>query len=148
MTRRIGPIKRCHRSQPAFVGITGIFARSLLLLWTLAVAVDDVSAAPREVPEELAWVGVFNWELLGWLNNTNVMNELCPQVVGTEAARECRESYSQTRLLVIPVYAAAQRESARVGELVLLAEPGRELQIHAANRGVAKSFTPDLFLAD
>lgn len=120
-----------------------------VVVLAMSGAANAATAQAAEMPpRELAWVGLFNGELLSWLNNPNVMDERCKDPVGSEAWNACREEHMTPRVLVIPVRSAPGLEAARVGELVVVAHPGSELRVHVSTGGIAETFTPDLFLAD
>lgn len=98
--------------------------------------------------DELAWVGLFNTELVEWLENENRLGELCKGDIGAPEWLACRAAKRETRVLVIPVTVAARADAARLGEIVVVAGPGRGLEAHLSTGGQALPFAPDLFLAD
>lgn len=97
---------------------------------------------------ELAWVGLFNGELVGWLENENRLAELCTAREGSHEWHECRASKLEPKLTVIPVRAAPEAGARRLGEIVVVALPGQGLKAFAAAGSLAAQFTPDLFDQD
>lgn len=93
-------------------------------------------------------MGIFNGEIVGWLENENRMGLLCEARPGSAEHHACRAEHLEPRVLVVPVRAGPERDATRLGELVLVARPGRGLRIHASAGGVVEPFTPDLFLED
>jgi hypothetical protein len=118
----------------------------------MALAVLAAGAAVLQRPEpprELAWIGLFNGELLGWLENQNRLVQLCGQPDGSVAWHQCEAAHLAPKVAVIPVRAAPRVDAERRGEIVLLATPGRGFRIYASpGRGTAQPFTPDLFDPD
>lgn len=119
----------------------------------LAVALSRApGATPTQpaaaLPRELGWIGLFNNELVGWLENENRLNELCLGDQGSSEWHECRAAYMEPKVAVIPVRSAPRVDARRVGEIVLLAAPGRGLRMFASAGRVAQRFTPDLFDED
>ncbi len=112
------------------------------------IAACVAMAVPRPVvaqdpprPGELAWVGLFNDELVGWLYNEYRLDELCGDRVDG-----CRDSLLARRELSVDVYDAPG--GLRLGELVVGATPGQPLELSEVIEGRREPFLPDLFLED
>lgn len=93
------------------------------------------------------WVGLYDDAQLGWLENENRLRELCPDAGGLDA---CYARVLAPRVTVHHLYAAPDSASRSIGDLVVVATPGRGLTAHfrAADAAEAVSFVPDLFLQD
>lgn len=124
----------------------GVVLAAVLILGCAPQAGGAQQADP--VPDELAWVGLFNGELVGWLENVNLLTQRCGAPTGSMEWETCRERHTTPRVLVIPVWDGPRRDATRLGELVVVAQPGSPLGLHVSAGGVATPFTPDLYLAD
>jgi hypothetical protein len=97
---------------------------------------------------ELSWVGLFNAELVGWLENSNRLKELCTDDQGSREWHECREAKLGPKVMVIPVRAGPRDSARRIGEIVLVALPGKGLRAFASSGPASVAFEPDLFDPD
>lgn len=52
------------------------------------------------LPRELAWIGLFNGELVGWLENENRLDEFA-LVTRAPESHECRTAYMEPKVAVI-----------------------------------------------
>src|SRR5687768_1443504 len=95
-------------------------------LCVVIVALDLSRALGAVVPQrteplplELAWIGLFNRELLNWLENENRLDELCVGPEGSPEVHACRAAHMEPKVAVIPVRAAPRVDGTRLGEIVL-----------------------------
>jgi hypothetical protein len=110
-----------------------------------------VLAQLSRVPADLGWVGLYNNQLIEWLENENRLDELCAQFAGrTDQRDRCRLEKLEPRPYVVPLRAAPSASSRWVGSLLLLATPGKGLHFFYAGQGggLPREFTPDLHLQD
>jgi hypothetical protein len=94
-----------------------------------------------------AWVGLYDPGQLGWLENENRLRDLC-----TDSSTFAR-CYSENLAPLVSLYslhAEPDSSSRLIGDLIVVAVPGRGLSAHfrAAGSQQAVRFTPDLFLQD
>lgn len=122
----------------------------LVLVLVVAPASGAGTQAPaREpLPATLAWVGLYTDSLVHWLENGNRLDELCPGERDTEPWLACRNRQMEPRVAVLPVRDGPARQARRLGELVIVATPGRGLSAHASGAAGATPFAPDLFDVD
>lgn len=122
-----------------------------LVLLVVAVPAGRGFAETRHgepLPTELAWIGLFNGALLGRLENENRLDALCPGEPWTVGWQDCRAEKLGPGVAVIPLRAEPCADAQRLGEIVLVALPGRGLQAFASAGRQARPFTPDLFDGD
>lgn len=117
-------------------------------LTSLPAASSAAVQRPRTLPRELAWIPLFNTELVRWLENENRLKELCTAREGSDEFHECRAAKLGPKLTVIPVRSEPSRAARRVGEVVIVALPGGGLKAFASAGPIAVQFTPDLFDSD
>ena len=123
----------------------------LLLFWlTLVMSGPAISAAqPAAAATEIAWLGLFTHELTGWLENENRMAEICTAPEHSVEWHACRDARLQPMVELIPVHAQPRAASPRLGDVVIVATPGKGLNAFAsAANGKPVPFTPDLYDAD
>jgi len=96
-----------------------------------------------------AWVNLSDSQQISWLENENRINsgELCGE---SSDFSECYSLMMRPYVSVYDLFAAPDDSSRVVGELILVAVPGRGLSAHfrAAGSEASVSFVPDLFLQD
>ena len=123
---------------------------AVAVLFTLAgsmLGADQLSSTPAD----LAWVGLYNDELLEALENENRLDALCPPSITTVEAREqCRDEMLKPRAYVVSLRTAPNTSAVSAGSLLLLADPGRGMRFYYVRPegGQAREFTTDLYLAD
>src|SRR5437879_3172530 len=108
--------------------ICAFLVASNSLLPTVAAAAQR----PDMLARELAWVGLFNRELVKWLENENRLKQLCTSPEGSEEWYACQSGKLALKLRVIPVWSAPQSGVRRLGEIVVLALPGKGLKAFAS----------------
>lgn len=94
-----------------------------------------------------AWVGLYDPARLGWLENENCLSELCPD---SATLADCYLVNLAPLVSVYPLHIEPDSSSRRIGDLIVVAVPGRGLTSHFQVVGSQRStpFTPDLFLQD
>lgn len=125
--------------------------RRLLILAVIGLLVPSFPAlAQTPVPREIGWVGLFNRQLLVWLENANRIDELCTPAGDVYVSPDCRAEKLRPRPLLVPLRNAPDDGADEVGQLMLIAVPGQSLTSYYldADDDSAMSFTPDLYLAD
>lgn len=99
----------------------------------------------QTVPTEPSWLGLYNFDLLAWLENQNRLAELCTGREGSTEWQECREAKMKPKAHLITVRSGPSAEAAVVGTIVLIALPGQGLSAFVSSGGAAEPLTPDLF---
>lgn len=96
----------------------------------------------------LGWVGLYDPDALGRLENENRWPELCPQDADDFA--RCHAAAMAPSVSVYPLHREPDAASPRVGDLIVLTVPGRGLSAHyhAAGANEVVHFVPDLYLGD
>ena len=108
-----------------------------------------VALAQTAVPSEIGWLGLFNRDLVEWLENENQLAGLCSTVTSTDSDR-CRAQKLAPKIHLVGLRAGPSENAAAAGSLLLVAVPGRGLRSFfvPVTGGVATEFQPDLFDAD
>ena len=117
-------------------------------IWALsACLVLGFTLEARAQGEFRAWVGLYDPGQLGWLENENRIDELCRDSLDLS---ECYRTMLGPSVHVHPLFAEPDERSDRIGELIVVAVPGRGLSshFHRSGSGEGVSFSPDLFLQD
>lgn len=124
-------------------------ARFLAAILLALGAVGVQTPAGQALPTTPGWLPLFSRDLVTWLENENRLDALCPGDVVRERP-DCRADMLQPRPLLLPLRASPDAASPAIGQLVILAVPGRGLSASfvSAVDATARAFTPDLFLRD
>lgn len=103
-----------------------------LFLVLLLLCSTNLSAAPQ-------WLGLFHWDLIAWLDNPHRLAEICPA-----NKAECLANAKKEKVLTLELHAKADKASSLLGNLVIIALPGKGLY-HAFKPvgGKAQPFKPD-----
>ncbi len=107
--------------------------RKLCLVLLLACS-TNVYAVPQ-------WLGLFHWDLIAWLDNPHRQKDMCP-----DSKPECLAKAKKEKVLTLELYAEPDKNSTLIGNLVIIALPGKGL--HHAFKPVgkeAKTFKPDWY---
>jgi hypothetical protein len=116
----------------------------------VAGSILPAAQLPR-APADLAWVGLYNDQLIEWLENENRIDELCPDIPGKVDDRvRCRDEKLRAKPYVVVLRRTPSTTAPSPGSLLLVATPGKGLQFFyvPARGGAAHEFTPDLNLDD
>ena len=116
--------------------------------WIALAALAWFAATAQTPSREPAWVGLYNFELLGWLENQNRLAELCTAAEGSVEWNDCREAKMEPKVQVITARSGPNDTAAIVGTIVLVALPGQGLRAFASADGKAIAFTPDVYDSD
>ena len=94
-----------------------------------------------------AWVGLYDVDQLAWLENENRIGELCRDA--SDSAR-CHSEHMRPAISIYSLHREPRAQSQRVGDLLVVAVPGRGLTAHFRSAGSRQlvAFEPDLFLQD
>ena len=124
---------------------------SCLLAAILATCVR-VQAFAQQPPAtiEIGWLGLFNSELVEWLENENRLQSLCVSVTQPVEEYQCRDEKLAPKVHVVRLWAGPTDAAASAGSLVVIATPGKGLRalFVSAKGGAATEFRPDLFDGD
>jgi hypothetical protein len=121
------------------------------LLLTSGLCLHATRAAGRQpdpLPTELSWIGLYNAELLDWLENGNRLDALCGKEGSVEERDACRAANMGPKIVVIPARAEPRADAPRLGEIVIVAMPGTGLKAFASAGPRTEPFTPDLYDSD
>jgi hypothetical protein len=97
-------------------------------------------------PPALQWLGLFNWDMIAWLDNPNRLHELCPENLSATALAECSAKVHAPQTTTVRLFDAPNEDAEWLGSLIIIAIPGKGL-FHAF-KGIgqeAHTFTPDLY---
>jgi hypothetical protein len=116
----------------------------LVLLLFGALSLNSIAAE-----QKLQWVGLYNGELLQWLENENQLAVLCPKSLPMEKLQACKSEKLRAKKLELSVFESPQVNN-KIGSLVITATPGKGLTIAFQKQNTAQlvSFEPDLFDVD
>lgn len=120
----------------------GSTSRVLLLL-----LVTSASDAAGQSTEFRAWVGLFNPESIGRLENENRLGDLCARV---DDVSECYTRVMAPAVDVIALYPRPDTTASWVGELLVAVVPGRGISafFRPIDSIETEWFEPDVFLQD
>ena len=103
-------------------------------------------ATPQAALEQgfRAWVGLYDPAHLGWLENENRLGELCPD---PSRLADCYEEMLRPEVSVHALHRAPDSTSTRVGDLIVVAVPGRGLSAAFLPAAASRTlpFLPDLY---
>ncbi len=119
------------------VELVGVVVVGLVLFASYARAQDRFPA----------WVGLYDPAHLGWLENENRINELCAEPSDLD---DCYSEKLGPAVSTLPLHSGPSDSASRVGDLIVVAVPGRGLSVHfrPVETGQSFPFRPDLFLQD
>jgi hypothetical protein len=99
----------------------------------------------------VGWVGLFDDDLVSWLENENRLASLCSGVAAdTGPWYSCRDEKLSPKVRVARLRDAPSDQTSHRGDLVVVALPGKGLQSFYVNvsGGAAAAFSPDLVDGD
>jgi hypothetical protein len=120
-------------------------ALSTILCCATFGAAQDNSTNPSGV----GWVGLYNSELLQWLENENNISTLCASDVPDSGT--CRDRMLRPKVSRFQLRAAPNKRAAGAGTLIVEATPGKGLRASYApptGGGALVPLPPDLFDSD
>jgi len=123
---------------------------ALTLAGVLAASVS-VTAQREAAAPEIGWIGLFNPNLVQWLENENQLQRLCSAFEsGTDEWIECYAQKMAPKSHVIQLRRGPSERAAPAGLLLIVAVPGRALHSFyaASTNGAATEFRPDLLDSD
>jgi hypothetical protein len=116
----------------------------------LLAALAFLAVAPGWVSAQTfgGWVGLFDTEMLRWLENENQLSDRCG-----DAGPDIDACYIRTLAPLVRVFTARiepSDEAARIGDIIVVATPGRGLSAHVRIGDDAEPvpWRPDLFDVD
>jgi len=122
------------------------------LLAAVLVACARVSLLAQQSAEttEIGWVGLFNGDLVEWLENENRLQSLCANLSRTADEYLCRDEKLAPKVHVVRLRAGPSENAAPAGSLLVIATPGKGLRalFVSVRGGPATEFRPDLFDGD
>jgi hypothetical protein len=122
------------------------------LLAAILVACVRVSPQAQQSPAttEIGWLGLFNSDLVEWLENENRLPSLCTNFTQTAEESRCRDEKLAPKVHVVRLWTGPSNTAASAGSLVVIATPGKGLRAFfaSAKGGAATEFQPDLFDGD
>lgn len=94
-----------------------------------------------------SWVALFDPDQVGWLENENRLDELCRDAADLAA---CHQTMLSPAVRVVSLHVAPDVTSSRLGELIVIAVPGRGLSaVFRGDRGDSTvPLRPDLEFQD
>jgi hypothetical protein len=114
-----------------------------------------VAAAPRiaqiNPTGEVGWLGLYNIDMIDWLNNEHRLADLCPgDKADPSALAACQRHMLEPKSITVALYAAPNRSAPSKGSVTIRATPGQGLEaFYAAPDGSRpNAFTPDVELQD
>lgn len=120
---------------------------------------EPVIKAPDSLPpavqaanydNDIGWMGMFNSNLVGWLENENRLGELCHASADSLADANCRAQKLAPDSFSVQLHSGPAKTAPVAGSLLMIATPGKGLSaffVPPDNRA-AQPITPDLFDRD
>ena len=98
----------------------------------------------------LRWVGLFNSEMIAWLENENQMANLCPDTLPSDRKSQCEAERRRPKQWEIGVFAIPSEGTHRIGRIIVTATPGRPLvtSFQESGSSIQRPFQTDLYLED
>jgi len=114
------------------------------------LAVSGAARAPAGPSDigDIGWVGLFNRDLVTWLENENQLQHLCGSAASQSAeGRRCRAEKMAPKTLVVRLFKGPSDNAPSAGALRIVAMPGAGLRAFfvRAEGGTPMEFKPDLF---
>ena len=128
-----------------------LFNRTVPLVSVLILLLIPLSREGLAQPQHLRWVGLYNAEMLAWLENENRMARLCPNDLSADDKGECEAKYRKPMRWEIGVFTSPSSEAEGIGTIILTAVPGAALRAAFQVAGGPANpvpFQPDLYLED
>jgi len=99
---------------------------------------------------EMGWIGLYNNNMLDWLENQNKIDAglLCPKSTGAEARSSCIQEHLKPMSKRIDVRKDPDPLSPLLGQIEIIAKPGEGLSAVWRTLHSSRPFKPDLYDAD
>jgi hypothetical protein len=98
------------------------------------------------------WIGLYDSELISWLENENQLESLCGSNLPSPPLEECIRAQLSPLVHTLPVFTAPEPGSPRLGQILLIAMPGKGLFAYwdsaADTANAPLPFTPDVYDSD
>lgn len=117
-------------------------------LWMVLVVTATIVQSGHAVSSRFSWVGLFNDDLVQWLENENRLATLCPEGDDPTRHAACVADRLEPRVVVVTARQSPHFGAPLVGHLVIVALPGRGLRTYAVAGRSSVAFTPDLHDTD
>lgn len=117
-------------------------------LWTTLLVAATIVQPGHVVSSRFSWVGLFNDDLLQWLENENRLPTLCPEADDPARHAECVAERLDPRVVAVAARYSPHVDAPLAGQLVIVAMPGRGLRTYAVAGRSSIAFTPDLHDTD
>jgi hypothetical protein len=117
------------------------------------VSLASLCAVGAQSPgdDSVGWVALYSDAQLSWLENENLMKQLCAgHASQTPAWYACEQALLAARTHVVRLRTAPDSRAPLAGDLIIVALPGKGLQAFYARQqgGPAVAVTPDLYDSD
>lgn len=120
--------------------------RSILISF-LYGAILTASAALAD-DTSFGWAGLYNEEMIAWMENQNNLDALCPQSLLPADRNRCREEKLKPGVWSIEVHEKPSSSSPKMGSITITFTPGSGLTFAYRGSGILLPFTPDLYDSD
>lgn len=121
---------------------------SILLIFLLLFTTFN-SVAEGSKASLIGWVGLWNKEMVEWVENENRIYKLCPKSMAQDTYKECRKTNLSEKTWLIEVFSSPDKKSEKVGEILITVKPGDSFVSSFKNlKGVIIQFEPDLYDQD
>lgn len=115
-----------------------------LLLFTIFNSVADASKSSL-----IGWVGLWNEEMVEWVENQNRIYNLCPKSLTQDAYEKCRRTNLSKKVWAIETYSGPDKKSGKIGEIKITVNPGNPfISSFESSSGKISQFEPDLYEQD
>ena len=118
--------------------------------WAVGLQAVRREEPPRAAaPQEIGWVGLWNEEMLEWVENENRIYSLCPKSMGRDSYEKCRRDNLAEKRWIVPAYNSPENTSEMAGEIIIAVEPGSPfIASFKDTGGTIMDFEPDLYVED
>jgi hypothetical protein len=118
-----------------------------LLVAIVAVCGSGAVSSQQSDTDKIGWLGLFNDELVSWLENENQLNSLCPFDPNSADGYRCRDEKLAVKVHAVTLRARPAVSAAYVGSLLIVSTPGKGLRSFflTPRGGAPVEFVPDVF---
>jgi hypothetical protein len=127
-----------------------IVTTAYVLMELLAFGPRTLSRQQSAVPTDVGWLGLYNSQLMEWLENENRLRDLCGVPDASVEWQRCRAEKLAARRLSVRLRSGPSEQATAVGSLLIVATPGRGLRSFFVPAGTrtAIQFRPDQYDSD